>query len=207
LLKILPQQIKSTEERIAGYEQDVALFMRAQASEKESNDDSRFPGMTIKDYTFSERASAGAALLEACKGMTSPDSQETGSYMGFSLWLSFDSFMKEYKVTLRGALGHTVTLGTDPGGNISRINNVLSDLPGKQVHYREQLSTLKQQMVTAKEQIETPFKQEQELQTKSTRLAELNALLNMDKRENEAVDSMSDEEPEQPERKAVNRER
>ncbi|WP_425517516.1 N-6 DNA methylase [Paenibacillus agaridevorans] len=204
LLKMLPQQIKSTEERIAGYEQDVALFMRAEASEKDSNDVSRFPGMTIKDYMFSERASAGAALLEACKGMTSPDPQKAGSYMGFSLWLSFDSFMKEYKVTLRGALGHTVTLGTDAGGNITRINNVLSDLPGKQVYYREQLSTLKQQMVTAKEQIEAPFKQEQELQTKSARLAELNALLNMDKRENEGVDSMSDEEPE---RKAVNRER
>jgi N12 class adenine-specific DNA methylase/adenine-specific DNA methylase len=207
LLKMLPQQIKSTEERIAGYEQDVALFMRAQALEKDSNDDSRFPGMTIKDYTYSERATAGAALLEACKGMTSPDPQEGGSYMGFTLWLSFDSFMKEYKVTLRGALGHTVTLGADAGGNITRINNVLSDFPEKQLYYREQLSTLKQQMVTAKEQIETPFKQEQELQTKSERLAELNALLNMDKRENEAVDNMSDEEPEQPERKAVNRER
>jgi hypothetical protein len=163
--------------------------------------------MTIKDYTYSERASAGAALLEACKGMTIPDPQEAGSYMGFSLWLSFDSFMKEYKVMLRGALGHTVTLGPDAGGNITRINNALSDLPGKLAYYHEQLSTLKQQMVTAKEQIEAPFKQEQELQTKSARLAELNALLNMDKRENEAVDSVSDEEPELQERKAVNRER
>nr|WP_309248957.1 helicase-related protein [Paenibacillus sp. MZ04-78.2] len=207
LLKMLPQQFKSTEERIAGYEQDVALFMRAQASEKASSDDSRFPGMTIKDYTYSERATAGAALLEACKGMTSPDPQEIGCYLGFSLWLSFDSFMKEYKVTLRGALGHTVTLGLDTGGNITRINNTLSDLSNKLAYYRDQLLTLMQQMVTAKEQIEAPFKQEQELQTKSARLAELNALLNMDKRENEAVDSASDEEPELPERKAVNRER
>ncbi|WP_445671143.1 DEAD/DEAH box helicase family protein [Paenibacillus sp. FSL K6-2524] len=207
LLKMLPQQIKSTEERITGYEQDVALFMRAQTSEKDNNDDSRFPGMTIKDYTYSERASAGAALLEACKGLTTPDPQEAGSYMGFSLWLSFDSFMKEYKVTLRGALGHTVTLGPDAGGNITRINNALSDLPGKLAYYHEQLSTLKQQMVTAKEQIEAPFKQEQELQTKSARLAELNALLNMDKRENEVADSVSDEEPELQERKAVIRER
>ncbi len=80
---MLPQQIKSTEERIAGYEQDVALFMHVHASEKYSNDDSRFSGMTIKDYTYTERHTAGAALLEACKGMTSPDPQEAGSYMGF----------------------------------------------------------------------------------------------------------------------------
>ncbi len=207
LLKMLPQQIKSTEERIVGYEQDVALFMRAQASEKDSSDDSRFPGMTIKDYTYSERATAGVALLEACKGMTSPDPQEAGSYMGFSLWLSFDSFAKEYKVTLRGALGHTITLGPDAGGNITRIINTLSDLPNKLAYCRDQLATLKQQMVTAKEQIEAPFKQEQELQTKSARLAELNVLLNMDKRENEAVDSVSDEEPEAPERRVADRER
>ncbi|ETT54671.1 putative helicase [Paenibacillus sp. FSL H8-237] len=205
LLKLLPQQIKSTEERIAGYEQDVALFMRTQAPEKDA--ESRFPGMTIKDYSYSERASAGTALLDARKGMTSPDPQEMGTYLGFSLWLSFDSFSKEYKATLRGALGHTVTFGADASGNISRINNALSDLPNKLVYYRDQLSTLKQQMETAKEQIEQPFKQEQELQAKSARLAELNALLNMDKRENEGVDSVPDDEPELPERKAVNRER
>ncbi len=207
LLKILPQQIKSTEERITGYEQDVTSFMRTQALEKDDSGESLFPGMTVKDYTYSDRASAGAALLEACKEMTSPDPQEMGSYLGFSLWLSFDSFSKEYKATLRGALGHTVTLGADAGGNISRLNNVLSDLPNKLTYYRDQLATLKQQMVTAKEQIEAPFKQEQELQMKSARLAELNVLLNMDKRENEAVDSVADDEPEQSGRKTVHRER
>ncbi|MCC0565577.1 DEAD/DEAH box helicase family protein [Brevibacillus borstelensis] len=205
LLKMLPQQIKSTEERIAGYEQDVALYTHSLASEADGAD--KFPGMTVKDYTYSERAAAGAALLDACKGMTSPDPQEFGSYRGFSLWLSFDSFHKEYKVTLRGALGHTVTLGADAGGNISRINNALSDLPAKLEHAREQLATLRQQMETAKEQIAAPFEKEQELQTKAARLAELNALLNMDKRENEAVDSVPDEEPEAPERRVVGRER
>ncbi len=205
LLKLLPQQIKSTEERIAGYEQDVALYTRSLAPEADGAD--KFPGMTIKDYTYSERAAAGAALLDAYKGMTSHDSQEIGSYRGFSLWLSFDSFHKEYKVTLRSALGHTVTLGADAGGNISRINNALSDLPVKLEHAREQLATLRLQMETAKEQIAAPFEKEQELQTKAARLAELNALLNMDKQENEAVDSMPDEEPETPERRVVGRER
>lgn len=207
LLKMLPQQIKSTEERIAGYEQDAALFMSSKASEAEGADDAKFPGMTVKDYTYTERAAAGAALLDACKGMTSPDPQEIGSYRGFSLWQSFDSFSKEYKVTLRGALGHTVTLGADANGNISRINNALSDLPSKLAYCREQLATLRQQMETAKEQIAAPFEKDQELQTKSARLAELNALLNMDKRENEGVDSVPDEEVEAPERRAMGRER
>ncbi|MBW4841553.1 MAG: DEAD/DEAH box helicase family protein, partial [Paenibacillaceae bacterium] len=131
LLKMLPQQIKSTEERIAGYEQDAALYMRSKATKKEDTEESNFPGMVIKDFTYSERMAAGAALLEACKGMTSPDPQAAGSYFGFSMWLSFDNFHKEYKVTLRGALGHTVTLGADAGGNMTRINNALSDLPAK----------------------------------------------------------------------------
>ncbi|WP_228728400.1 DEAD/DEAH box helicase family protein [Brevibacillus composti] len=207
LLKVLPQQVKSTEDRIAGYEQDVALYLRSKSAMPEGTDESKFPGMVIKDFTYTERAAAGAALLEACKGMTSSEPQEAGSYLGFSLWLSFDSFHKEYKATLRGALGHTVSLGMDAGGNITRLNNMLADLPAKLEHSRQQLSTLLQQMETAKEQVEAPFEKEQELLTKSARLAELNALLNMDKRENEAVDSVPDEEPEAPERRVVGRER
>lgn len=206
LLKLLPQQIKSTEERIAGYEQDVALYMRSQSPVPEAGE-AKFPGMVVKDFTYSERAAAGAALLEAFKGMTSPDPQEVGSYVGFSLWLSFDSFQKEYKLSLRGALGHTVMLGADAGGNMTRINNTLSDLPAKLEHAREQLATLRQQMITAKEQIEAPFEKEQELQTKSARLAELNALLNMDKRENEAVDSQPDHEQHESPRKVKEQER
>ncbi|GAB7056432.1 hypothetical protein JCM16163A_31790 [Paenibacillus sp. YK5] len=205
LLKVLPQQVKSTEDRIAGYEQDVALYLRSKSAMLEGTDESKFPGMVIKDFTYTERAAAGAALLEACKGMTSSEPQEAGSYLGFSLWLSFDSFHKEYKATLRGALGHTVSLGMDAGGNITRLNNMLADLPAKLEHSRQQLSTLLQQMETAKEQVEAPFEKEQELLTKSARLAELNALLNMDKRENEAVDSVPDEEPEAPERRVVGR--
>lgn len=207
LLKLLPQQIKSTEERIVGYEQDAALYMRSKATEQDGAEESKFPGMVIKELTYSERAAAGAALLEACKGMTSPDPQEIGSYVGFSLWLSFDSFHKEYKLSLRGALGYTVTLGADAGGNVTRINNTLSDLPAKLEHAHEQLVTLRQQMITAKEQIEAPFEKEQELKTKSTRLAELNALLSMDKRENDAVDSEPDHEQDESPRKVKEQER
>lgn len=87
LLKMLPQQIKSTEERIVGYEQDAALFLRSKANVQEESEESKFPGMVIKDFTYTERTAAGAALMDACKGMTSLDPQEIGSYRGFSLWL------------------------------------------------------------------------------------------------------------------------
>ncbi|WP_343222606.1 helicase-related protein [Paenibacillus agaridevorans] len=205
LLKLLPQQIKSTEERIAGYEQDVALYMR-QDAERIDGEEVAFAGMTIKEFTYKERASAGAALLEACKGMISPDPQEIGHYQGFSLWLSFDSFNKEYKATLRGALGHHISLGADASGNLTRLNNVLLGLPEKLAYCRDQLTTLHKQMETAKAEIAAPFKQELELQEKSARLTELNVLLNMDKRENEMIEAGGvDEEPGLLERRRMNR--
>jgi N12 class adenine-specific DNA methylase len=209
LLKYYPQQIKSTEERIEGYEKDLALYERHSASKSvgDGTEDSKFPGMTVKGIDYTEKAKAGAAILEACKLMTSPEPQEFGSYMGFSMLFSFDSFNKQYQITLRGALSHTVTLGMDIHGNITRLNNALAEIPKKLEYCREQLKTLRQQMETAKEQIDIPFEKEQELQTKSARLAELNILLNMDKHENEVFDSEPDEDMDIPEKKAVGYER
>ncbi len=203
LLKILPVQIKSTEEKIAGLEKDVSLFKKA--TQKYEND-STFPSMVIEGTSYMERATAGVALLEACKKMTSPEPQEIGNYLGFGLWLSFDSFQKEYKATLRGMLGHTVSLGVDGGGNITRLNNALSDLPSKLQYARQQLTTLYQQVEVAKEQVAAPFEKEQELQGKSERLAELNILLNMDKKENEIIDASPDEQQEST-RRSPHRER
>lgn len=209
LLKYFPQQIKSAEERIEGYEKDLALYEHHSASKsvEDGTEDSKFPGMMVKGIDYTEKAKAGAAILEACKQMTSPEPQEFGSYMGFSMLFSFDSFNKQYQITLRGALSHTVTLGTDIHGNITRLNNVLAEMPKKLEYCREQLKTLHQQMETAKEQIDIPFEKEQELQTKSARLAELNILLNMDKHENEVLDSEPDEDMDVPEKKAVGYER
>jgi N12 class adenine-specific DNA methylase/adenine-specific DNA methylase len=203
LLKILPLQIKSTEEKIAGLEKGVALFKEATQTVK---DESVFPGMIIKGNNYTERTAAGAALLEVCKKMTSPEPQEVGNYLGFSLWLSFDSFQKEYKATLRGMLGHTVSLGADGVGNMTRLNNMLSDLPSKLQYARQQLTTLYQQVEVAKEQVAAPFEKEQELQVKSERLAELNILLNMDKRESEGIDAAPDEHQEST-RRSPHRER
>ncbi|WP_227767720.1 hypothetical protein [Zhaonella formicivorans] len=107
--------------------------------------------MTVKDIDYTEKAKAGVAILEACKLMTSPEPQELGSYMGFSMLFSFDGFNKQYQITLRGALSHTVTLGTDIHGNITRLNNALAEIPKKLEYCREQLKTLHQQMETARE--------------------------------------------------------
>lgn len=163
--------------------------------------------MTIKGILHTDKAKAGVAILETCKAMTTPEPQDLGTYIGFSMFFSFDSYDKQYQITLRGSLSHTVTLGTDIYGNIIRLNNALADIPKRLEYCREQLQTLQQQMEMAKEQIEIPFDKEQELQAKSARLAELNILLNIDKRENEMIDSIPDEETEMPERKAVGYER
>jgi len=209
LLKHYPQQIKTTEERIAGYEKDLTLYEQHSVLEptEGNTEDSQFAGMTVKNVAYTEKAKAGAAILEACKLMTSPEPQELGSYMGFPMLFSFDSFHKQYQITLQGALSHTVSLGTDIYGNITRLNNALAEMPKKLEYCREQLNTLRQQMETAKEQIDIPFEKEQELQTKSARLAELNILLNMDKHENEVIDCEPDEDIDVPEKKAVDYER
>ena len=209
LLKQFPQQIKSAEERIVRYEKDIVIYQLHNITERsaENTEDSNFAGMTIKDVAYTEKAEAGTAILEACKLMTSPEPQELGSYMGFPMMFSFDSFGKQYEITLRGALSHKVSLGTDVYGNITRLNNALAEMPKKLEYCREQLKTLNQQMETAKEQVNIPFEKEQELQTKSARLSELNILLNMDKRENEIVDSEPDEDKDFPEKKAVGFER
>lgn len=209
LFKYYPQQIKATEERIAGYEKDIALYEQHSILEPAGDkaEDSKFAGMTVNGITYTEKAKAGAAILEACKLMTSPEPQELGCYMGFPMLFSFDGFNKQYQISLRSALSHTVVLGTDIHGNITRLNNAMAEMPKKLEYYREQLKTLHQQIETAKVQIEVPFDKEQELQTKSARLAELNILLNMDKRENEILDSDPEEDMDAPEKKTVGYER
>jgi N12 class adenine-specific DNA methylase len=209
LLKHLPQQIKSAEERITGYQKDLRLWKRQNElrATKDNLDDTKFAGMVVKGVSYTEKAKAGTAILEACKQMTSPEPQELGNYMGFQMIFSFDSFSKQYQITLRGAMSHTVTLGMDIHGNITRINNVLAEIPKKLEYAKEQLKTLYQQMETAKGQIDIPFEKEEELQRKSARLAELNILLNMDKHENEIMDVEPNEDMDVPQKKAVGYER
>lgn len=171
MLKHYPQQIKNVEERIEGYQKDLIQYEKHnERASMDGTEESKFAGMNIKGVYCSEKAQAGAAILEACKAMTSPEPQELGNYRGFPMQFSFDGFNKQYQITLRGALSHTVSLGTDVHGNITRINNVLTEIPKKLEYCQEQLNTLHHQVETAKEQVDIPFEKEQELQTKSARL-------------------------------------
>ena len=181
LLKHYPKEIRLTQERINGYEADIALYGRHKSED--------FPGMLLYGTHYEEKKEAGTAILEACKAMTSPEPKEVGSYRGFTLLLSYDIVAKVFRMTLRGELSHTVELGSDIHGNIQRMENVLESLPSRLSACEKALATLKEQMENAKAEVEKPFEQEQELSEKAARLAELNALLNMDKRENAALDA------------------
>ena len=183
IIKFYPQEIKRFEERIDGYNSDIE-----RAKNKTIINDDGFSDMVIEDVSYSEKKAAGTAILAACKAMTSPESKEIGSYRGFKLELSFETFEKQYVLTLVGSLHHSVPLGADIFGNISRIDNMISSLPDKMADCKERLADTKNQLENAKAEVERPFPQEEELSKKNERLAELNALLDMNHTENEIAD-------------------
>ena len=181
LLKHYPKEIRLTQERIKGYQADIALYQRHKTEE--------FPGMVLCGISYAEKKDAGAAIIEICKAQTSPEAKEIGSYRGFALLLSFDTMSKVFRMTLRGSLSHTIELGSDIHGNIQRMENILEAFPVRLSACEKVLVTLKEQMENAKSEVEKPFAQEQELSEKTARLAELDALLNIDKRENDVLDA------------------
>ena len=183
IIKFYPQQIKQGEERIAGYNADIQ-----RAKENTFLNADNFSPMVVEDVTYDEKKGAGSAILVACKAMTSPDPKQIGSYRGFNMELSFNSFEKEYVLTLVGSLRHSVSLGADIYGNITRLDNLISSMPDKLKVCEERLTDTKVQLENAKTEVERPFPQEEELSQKMERLAELNALLDMDHKENEIVD-------------------
>lgn len=194
LLKQYPRDVKMLEERITGYDADISLY--------EQNKSDEFPGMTVRGIRYEEKKEAGMALIQACKAKTSPEPNHAGSYKGFDLMLSYNPVDRSFKVSMMGTLSHAVELGEDVFGNIQRMDNALNSLPHRKEREEAQLAELKKQMDNAKEEIDRPFPQEEELATKSARLAELDAMLNMDKRENETVDGEIDEDqPEQTKRR------
>ena len=180
--KTFPKSIAETQERLAGYGADIAA-VKAHTAPNEDG----FSPMTLAGKVYTEKKAAGAELLLLCQNMLTPEAMQIGSYRGLTLELSFDSFSQEYRLTMIGQLRHMATLGTDVFGNIQRMDNLLESLPLKEQACREKLSDLHNQMETAKVEVLKPFPREEELQTKLARLEELNALLNMDKREPEVV--------------------
>jgi N12 class adenine-specific DNA methylase len=201
ILKEYPREIKRLTERIAGYTADI------ETAAKHPADKDHFPPMKIGGNTFTKKADAGKAIIDACKAMTSPDPVPLGEYRGFSLILSFDNFFKEYKVTLSGALSHTVGLGTDIHGNITRLDNALAGFASSLQNCREQLAETETQLRAAQSEVTRPFAQELELASKAKRLAEVNSMLNMDEKDSVVLDFIPDEEEMEAPQKVAGRER
>ena len=180
--KGFPKQIAETQARIAGYGADIATV-----KENTHPNGDGFSPLTLAGVTHADKKEAGAALLTMCQTMLSPEATQIGSYRGLTLELAFDTFAREYRLTMIGQLRHTVTLGTDVFGNLQRMDNALEGLPIKEQTCREQLSNLQTQLETAKAEVQKPFPREAELNTKTARLEELNSLLNMDNKAPEPV--------------------
>ena len=200
IIKEFPQKIRSLEQRIEGYQTDIDQCKR----NTEPNEDG-FSPMIMPGGTVREKKAAGDAILGLCKSMTSPEPISIGQYRGFDMELSFDTFSREYKITLIHQLRHTVTLGTDIFGNIQRLDNTLAAFEERMAACAEQLENTRVQLENAKAEVQKPFPQEEELAAKTARLNELNALLNLDKKENEIVDGERGEE--EPQKSSADRER
>ena len=188
IAKVFPDQIAALEQKISGYRSDI----ERRETQTLPNEDG-FSPMEVEETTYIEKKAAGSALLAAAHNMTSPDAIPIGTYRGFAMILSFDTFAKEYRLNLKGQLSHTVPLGADLFGNIQRIDNMLAGLESDLQQCEAQLDNAQVQLTNAKTAVVKPFPQEDELKTKLARLDELNILLNLDKRENEIVDSEPDE--------------
>ena len=174
LLKHYPEEIQKAKNRI------VALKNDAQIADAHPQDKENFCGMTIKGMVFDEKKAAGERLMLACKEMPNADMMLLGTYRGFELNIRFDSFKNEHQIVLRGELSYPVPLGDDPRGNIVRLDNAIGNFADRIADADAALDSLEQQKQAAEVEIAKPFAQEEELQTKSARLAELDALLNME---------------------------
>ena len=176
LLKTFPEEIEKNKGFIAGLEADMKTLA------EHPHPEDGFAGMEVRGDTLTDKENAGAALLDACKEVKGSDPVPVGSYRGFAMSVEFNFFSKEYTLLLKGQMTHRAALGTDPRGNLTRIDNALAQMPQRLKAVKDQLDNLYQQQAAAKAEVGKPFPQEQELRDKSARLAELDVLLNMDGR-------------------------
>ena len=188
LLTKFPADIQETNAYIAGVKADAELAA-AHPQEKDG-----FCGMTIKGVTYDEKKTAGERLVLACSELPNAEEKIIGSYRGFELSLRFDAFRTEYQALLKGQRKYTVPLGTDPLGNIIRLDNYLSNFPERITSAENELRTLHHQQAAAQIEVEKPFPQEEELAEKSARLAELNAQLDVDEKSHEPEQDEEEQE-------------
>ena len=188
LLTKFPADIQETNAHIAGLKADAQLAAAHPQGKEE------FCGMVIKGVAYDEKKTAGERLVLACSELPNAEEKVIGRYRGFELSLRFDAFRTEYQALLKGQRKYTVPLGTDPLGNIIRLDNSLNNFPERITAAENELTTLHQQQAAAQIEVEKPFPQEEELAEKSARLAELNAQLDVDEKSHEP--EQSEEEPE-----------
>lgn len=196
VLKEFPDLIANTKERISAMQEDVNTLAAHPLPED------GFISMTVAGKNYTEKADAGKAILEACKQYKGGDKTSLGEYRGLAMQLSYDSFNNEHVITFKGASKHHVALGSDARGNITRIDNALAGISEKIAESEQKLEALQMQMANASAELGKPFPQEKELQEKTARLAELDALLNMDessqqddRTQENASETISDSKP------------
>ena len=188
LLTKFPADIQETNAHIAGLKADAQLAAAHPQGKEE------FCGMTIRGVTYDEKKTAGERLVLACSELPNSEEKVIGSYRGFELSLRFDTYRSEYQALLKGQRKYTVPLGTDPLGNIIRLDNSLNNFPERITAAENELDTLHQQQTVAQIEVEKPFPQEEELAEKSARLAELNAQLDVDEKNHEPEQDEEEQE-------------
>ena len=202
ILKHFPQTIAEYEQRIVCYEADTAL-----AEQHRPQGEEKFCPMTLRGISYTEKAAAGEMLLAICKEYPMPSPTEIGSYRGFKMEVFYDAVGTHYCLNLCGKAKYKVELGSDPLGNLTRIENELAKLPARLEAAQTKLAETIAQLETAKVEVQKPFTFEKELKEKSERLNALNIELNLDKKDPAVLDTEPEQTEEQPERKCANRER
>ena len=191
IAKHYPQQITILKERISGMQTDIQTAKANLPVDKEQF------SMKVGDKLYTDKKEAGTALVEMCKEIKTVNAPAViGEYAGFKMAVSFDAFNHKFVMNLKGQLSHNLEVGSDPLGNISRINHALESMPKQLMEAQTKLETVEHQLETAKVEVTKPFAQEAELAEKLERLSALNALLNMDEKGNDGIDM--DDEPEAP---------
>ena len=188
LLKTFPEEIQKQKTRIAALQQD------SQIAAAHPQDKENFYGMTIKGMVYDDKKAAGERLLLARQEMPNADMMLLGTYRGFELNIRFDSFKNEHQAVLRAELSYPVSLGDDARGNITRLDNAIDNFADRIADAENALQNLEQQKQAAEVEVAKPFAQEEELAEKSARLAELNALLNIDRDRSSSQDAPEETE-------------
>lgn len=186
VIKYYPNEIKRLENRIEDMKEDIEVF------NNNNTPDNFFEKMNIKGTDFTERKEAGEKIIEICKSMTNPEPLEIGEYKGFKIILFFDTMDRKFYASMKNNLSYKTELGSDPSGNITRIDNVLNGIETRLSSIENNLEDTKKNYESAKKEIEKPFPQEEELKTKSKRLDELNIKLNLNNKDKEIIDDGND---------------